>query len=589
MKKGLLLAFTLLLFSTSVYSLTFHNSDANSGDDFLLPGDVVNISFQVRDNDQITTDPSCFYDSVQFNTTDDRYWGVVTITTDDAVVCDGDYTQTISLQDSLLTYQTEFGLMVSLPNTIFINVTRRNEPRRFDESFDSYVLGTSCSYEQKELLLNNGLGSFNRTFTSDEWFLVNCSFDSGSNTIFNLSFSDVKAYEPQLSLVSSHPFENLTSSSGFKLGSFDFNLDGNDEIIVVGSFGMLIYSGSTVVWNSSEHGLSYADVDFFVTDLNWDGLGDMIVYSSDFVDVLTASNLNGVSWGFERESLMNDSSNIAYAGVFSMNNNFLKDIIVVRGVLDNWEYFLFEDGLKENEINQAIPLGSNERCNFPLVFDYNKNGFEDFFCADVSQNLLRLFTRDNLTYNFSEMNYSVFSLGFQPAQMFFTDITSDGNWEFGILNNANRKYNFYNLNSTNLNLIKHFDPGNVNTNYNALGIDILNENNNQFLKTYRNLTIRPLSIFYKDTIYFNYLIPYLEFHYIDFFKSNSLDLLAVDNIDKNINLIKNNISSYRSIDKNYSVNISIAQGVENVQFSFENITSDWQYNNYFFTVEHQGN
>lgn len=597
MKKGFFVLgiVLLLVLPISFGALTF-NYTTGYDDDLIFLGD--NLTITIFDDagslssglsGNVSLDDRVLADITPTNFSSGEY--IVTFTVDNSfssivVNLDGDEVTAIenSSERYVFTASTSLLPMRSISNVITLNISEYNYNHEL-------VLGT-CSNVILESY-SGSASSFVHTFTTagDVSLIGNCTYPI-SGAVENLEFNfSVSEYEPQLTLVDSHPFENLSSTSGFNLGNFDFNLDGKDDIIVVGSFGMLIYSGDgySVVWNSSEHSLSYAGVDFFISDLNWDGKGDMIVYSSSFVDVLT---WNG-DWSFTKNDLV-DSSNINYAGVFDIDGDFYKDVIVLNGIGNTWNYS-FYNGQDLSLADSTTYSETKFLCNYIRSFDYDKDGFEEIVCLDTENDIVRFYDRNSTTTeidNTSLTSYFTYDLGYTAGieGIFFTDINSDGDWDLGVLDGDVSKYYFYNLSPDLISLSQDFDPGVVNTNYDYNSLDILNDNANQFLMTYRfwngDFNEKNLTVFYNETISRSSLIDFRDFSYLNYNDDSDIDIIAMDDSDDYLNILENNISSYVKTNHSYSANILIVDNSTNVKFSFDNITSEWNYNNYFFKVEH---
>jgi hypothetical protein len=166
------------------------------------------------------------------------------------------------------------------------NNNNRSEVRSCNLSFGSDTIQNQdefhFNYTFKEA---DAVGAFNYT--------LNCTYendyeDSFSNFLYwnysldNISEINVSVYEPKLSLVADedNPFSGLNSTSGFKLGNYDFNGDYVDDLIVLGDTFMVFDGNDLSVPAVNLTGFNY-EYDFIVTDADYDGDGDVLIGLAD--------------------------------------------------------------------------------------------------------------------------------------------------------------------------------------------------------------------------------------------------------------------------------------------------------------------
>ena len=484
--------------------------------------------------------------------------------------------------------------MVNVSTVYTIDAYSYNDSREEDPLSCNYsVAGITGSF--------SGNVSFARSFEANTNYTVwlNCSYDGVVDGSANIS---VTAYEPKLELLDSHAFENLSSSAGFKLGNYDFDLDYTDDVIVMGSSGLLVYDGddlSSPVLNLSEFPLQSGVVrEFFVTDMDWDGDGDILVNNGSGVYLVHG---DGMSFGSPEQVFA--GTNVASFGAFEIDGDFYKDVLVLNGSGQKWQYNFFQGGASFSTLESEIINSPNYRCNKILIFDQNKDNIQSLVCFDSDDNQIRIYHRENLTTNVSEFSYHNFSLPYTPSDIFFSDIDSDGVWELGVKTSPagfgdSRGIYFYEINvsgSSPLTLYANTDTYDYDyiSNDGQGGyrtFDPMNENEENLLYSVYQTT--GFVAFYNSTVtnYYNYtdifMFDTLALHDFDDDSDNDLVMSVTSNGNPpyHVNFLNNTIDLYRDLDTSYSSNITIDRLSQNISFSV-NITSSWQMNNYMLDVK----
>ncbi|MGM5483283.1 MAG: FG-GAP repeat domain-containing protein, partial [Nanobdellota archaeon] len=461
----------------------------------------------------------------------------------------------------------------------------------------------NLSFEETDFSFSSLPFSFDYSFVESGTFnwSANCSFSDVGDVSFsgcimdNGSCVNVSPYEPKLSLADDNPFSDLSSMNGFKLGNYDFNLDGVDDIIILGSE-LLIYSGDDLesyssgsldpVFNSSSFDSSY---EFFITDFDWDGDGDILIGGNDELILLTYDG----DFSFS-ESWSGTFNNLASFGSFDIDGDFYKDIIVLNGSHDEpWNYALIEDSDSQKITSGTLNLDNNnlEYCEEFIIFDFNKDTIQDLVCLDKTQNYIRILQRDNLSVNLSSAEFQSYELDYTPSDIFFTDIDSDGEWELGVIKKETTGFDtfysllFYEIKNLSKKSIE-FNPNAYNI-YSHYQTDLMRENKMNFI-TGTKTSIFETSIIYNQNEIYNTT----KLNPRNSLITKNEKIISSECLENTVNCnnyviqyTENNITDYKDDNFDYSMDIFAEKYSDNVSFSFENISSDWNYNNYFFSAD----
>ena len=441
----------------------------------------------------------------------------------------------------------------------------------------------------------------------------NCSYTGGWYN--GSAYIEVKPYEPQFSNSSNNPFSELSSSAGYKLGNYDIDLDGNDDIIILEDNGLIVYdgndvranySGSSVTLNSkvSFNSIVMGDAsEFFVTDFNFDGIGDILIGDDSDVYLLTGK-LDGNSFGFNApQELISNMNNILSFGAFNINDDLYKDIMVSNWTLSasstiQYTYF---DGRNFTVVGTYVTNKTNFICEDSIIADMNKDNIQDIVCYQKNlRKALQVYIRPSGDMNISNWDVYNISLGDLVAtDIFATDIDSNGDLEIGIfIDNYGDSYTiFYDYNTSGIFYM-------FNTSYtqglaNSHGfVDTMNSDSNYYYFSYfdgsdsyvRTITNTDIPFFDFDKNEDS--VTFLNY---DFDGDKDSDLFTIkwplwSGTTFNTNIYENNISSFRNLSRNYSASINISSGSDMINFSFTNIATEdnWKYNDYFYKVKMPG-
>ncbi len=611
-KKKLLLFFVLILalasFSfaytiSSTTSSTYNNlyyTTKYAGDNIFFAVYVNNSGVTINDNCVISIDSAqnvtMFYNSTgnfsYYNQTISQP-GLHNFT----VYCTdiiSPFTFTL-LQNYTINFTSNKLPMKTVQNTYYVNASQINKTQNWTNMICNLISSNMTSYFQKPFI-----GNLTYTDTLNSSILIDC-LPIGTLEI------PISEYEPKLNISAVNPFSSLTSSSAFKLGNYDLNGDGIDDLIVLGSNGLMVYDGNEVRAAYRENrntSPSYTNTrynsnfEFFVTDMNWDGYGDMLIgnstdiYLLNFTREIIVSNLN--TFEFQETPLVSEP-NIASFGSFDINNDFYKDIIVVNGTNTNWNYALY-DG-KDLSFNSSgiFNLGSGS-CMRMLVFDINKDSLQDIICTDQASPSANIYVliRNSSNEDLSQANFIPFSLGYpvlgaSSSNIFFSDINSDGEWEVGVVQSSPLKINFYKINATSLYLVKEIDLSTSSLYRSTLSLDLMSEDlENILFPTKLSSSPNILSLFYNN---FNSRLDYLDRSFLGGITQFDIDSNGLSDIfteisssGRKIALVNNTIGNYRTPDYTYSLNATFDDTASNVTFSINNINSNWRNNNYFLKL-----
>ena len=415
-------------------------------------------------------------------------------------------------------------------------------------------------------------------------FTATCNFTTVSDYMFNISFNSV-AYEPQLELVESHFLENLTSTSGYRFGSYDYDLDGVEELYILSADGLSVYENEellfqypNIVMGSSSH--------FVISDMNFDGYGDILIGNLTDVEII-----NGSASNFTLPAVsVFSGTDVASFGVFDTDGDFLKDVLVVNGSGSLFDLNYVEDSDLTKKTFEV--LQTNNPCDEVKIFDIDKNRAADIICLDTTspQNIF-FWTRNSSTSPLNDGFNK--TLNYTPIDFYFTDINSDGDWELGV-KSASRNYYYDNLTTTfDLLSVPSKDYG-ATANYEHIGSDIMLEELNSEIDlalSNPNSTINFLfnnSIANKD---FNYPVASYLFSNrgIGSYKTSlspSPHLLIGDFYSEGIvRYFNNTIDQYREIDLTHSSTIIPNSGTTNINFTVD-INTTWSNKNYLLLIDY---
>ena len=598
MKKYLSILSLLILLSVSVYGYDYdiYENATYKGAflDEIIVDDNVTISLNLTTGGVEETGESCsiYLDSTSCNSTPynftfnnvtklfefytsfnqsgaQAYSYVCGVEACRAAIVDVDERYLINLTEDLMSMET-------VQNNYTI------EAFEFNASHDR--LNGSCFYDTtgSSAFFGSQSVSFLNTYSSGERGVeVSCTFPVEMPTV-NLTFN-VSEYEPKLE------FNRTLMSIGgtsFTLANFDLNGDLVDDLIVLGD-DMKIFDGNdldTAVYTSAGYDSSY---EVFITDMDFDGDGDILIGGSSSVDLLTFTG----GFSFSTTNLMtvtNVSANgIASFGAFEVNNDFYKDVLVLNGSTSNWDRTIFElngSGIASNNSERFSIQGTSSDLDDPLIFDYNKDNIQDIVAIDRSGRWIKVFTRNNFTSNLSKMNYTELSLNYTPSDPAFRDVNSDGFWELSINNGSGNTY--YSLSSGSINKIS-FEPLSGSIQENSQ-VDLMNSDTSGYLQSYFNSTFdRPLQQYYLNnslkksytgSIFASSLLPF------DFDLDGDSDLVASTFPPPlNLTLFENKIDDYIRSNSTNSGNISVVDSSV-VNFTI-NPNTNYEYNDYFFKVK----
>jgi hypothetical protein len=602
-KKGLVLLLVLLF--VPLCFATF-NVNLITRDGLILPGDQAIVNFTITDQ---VTNKNCVINSgaVTFNTSTFSYnYTTILIGDTIAISCSDDlmYEYEIPYLTEPYVIRWEFLSMQNLENSFNMSVFNFSSTTLAVDRVN--VSATSCeiAIEDSEYILlleaptigADSVGYFNHTFSSFGSVSLDATCYFESNVPLELSETlSVSRYEPKLEPVFDHPFSSLTSSSGFRLGNYDLDLDGYDDIIVLSSSGLQVFYGPDY---ATSHDVTNRmrmnpETHFFVTDFDWDGYGDILVQNSTSVRLFRFQSRTGYS-----DELLYSGSNIQYAGAFDIDGNFLKDIIILNGTEQIWNYTIIQDADTTGEVIQGpLNLGTNKRCDQMLVFDINKDTIQDIICVDkqnANANFIRYLIRDDLSL--PTQQFSEFALGYSASDIFFGDITSDGNWDLGVKSlpnfNGNNRLYFYNFEvSPSLILqtlssnwhdsstlgVSQFDPFSDNSNY--IWYTTYNDSS-----VYTNVYDSELnSIVYMENNWasMGVSITNVNFSNVLFMNNTNWELDS----DTKLTYYDNTLALYKNApDDSFDLDINYNEG-NIVNFTLD-IDADWNYNNYQLVVRH---
>ena len=600
---------SLPAFAASDYDYSKTNLSNEFGDQIFLVGDNINISINITNIStgvSIQSDTICVInfsgDSYQMSYTDGFFWQNYTFTETSNTYqtsCNGS-----DPTNNLLELDERYNLHLLLERYPMQSVPLLHNVSLFEYNLShAQIQIGACTLNISDTVYSNlqTNDTFTHTYTNSGNVPINynCTYPiSGTvNGSFNIS---ITPYEPQFFAPSSNPLASHTSATNYKLGAFDFDGDRTDELIIVEDSGLLVLNGSNLSQNFGVSiGTSFTNTQgFFATDLDWDGDGDLLVQNGTRLYKLSydAGSFSATNIGATFPSL-------AAFGTFEINNDFYKDIIVLNGSGNTWQYTIYKgdaSGFIFNETGFLNLSFNGDSCDKMLIFDYDKDAIQELICQNsLAGGSVLLFDRDSFTEPLSGIAPTTNPVGFSPLtgvahSMFFADVDSDGEWELGLAETANANVHYFeNLSTT-------FDELMVDTLQTAsfgghAAFDIMhNDTQNRHYTLLQSGII--LSTWYgnlvsnkTDRSYFGNLM-YVQ-------NEGSTDVV-VSYFDGGYKLayLENNITAYITqptefdapmLLKNYSVaGVSPNQSTHVDMVFFPSAT--WPYHDYFFSVDFTG-
>jgi len=485
-----------------------------------------------------------------------------------------------------------------------VPITYEASVQEYDTNHDLAAAG-SCTINATDFVVENvthgqmiqgtylSAGSYNIAF--------NCSFPL-TGSVLASGTTSVTAYEPQLLASGSNPFSSYASSSRITLGSFDIDGDSMDEVLMLGSSGLSIFNGSNLshdLAHGSGPGL-YGASAFFVTDMDFDGDGDVLLDNGTSLHLLSYD-----AGGFSPSTIATEISDIGAFGAFEINNDFYKDALMLNGSANTWDYTLYRgtaSGLvfdSSGRLNLSVGLS----CKNMLIFDYDKDAIQELVClSSFDGGSVALFDRSGFLGDLHTIAPVIHNLGFDASDlllfqnpMFFSDIDADGEWELGVVElSTNDVHYFENLSST-------FDPVFTDTMggasyYGQGGADLMHSNNRSRLYSLLHSGLS-LSMHYDGLISQESAQNYFGSP-ITLAQNDSSDLLApYFSGDYKVAYLENDIARFVPQEASYSVamtlkNFSLSETNEThslfTEMRFEPSAS-WRFSDYEFWVRFIGN
>ncbi len=452
--------------------------------------------------------------------------------------------------------------------------------------------------------------SYTHTYSnSDNINLVyNCSYSGGW---YNGSgYVSVEPYEPQFSVSNSNPFSGISSANGFKLGNYDIDLDGIDDLIVLEDDGLLVFDGVNVRANYSGAGeilnsvtlpatgvVMNNDAEFFITDFNWDGIGDILIGNKSDIHLLLGA-IDGDGFRFNYGAQVVDGmDHILSFSAFDIDGDFYKDVLVLNATSADggqWQYNYYSlDGDAFVPVNTKIVSGGNYKCTDMKIIDIDKDTIQDVICYyDVSApNQIKLFHRNNLSMNISEWDYYYINAnGFDVKSIFAGDYDSDGHIEIGVDSTDYGVY-WYNYSGSGLELEESFDFG-LNFLYETQLLDVMGDANYDLIyHAFKGSGV--LGIYLVNSLTtktFDWSPAYVSANYDFDNDSDSEIIYSYISGNRLLKIADNNISDFRNLSTEYTakINVNKTSPIVNFTFSDINTVNGWNYNDYFFKVNMVG-
>ena len=295
------------------------------------------------------------------------------------------------------------------------------------------ISAQNCNYNIENL--SGTFSDFNTTFdinfnsTGNSSLEITCNYSISSNQSWTTNVTVVE-YEPKLT-EATPPFGEVTASD-FKLGVYDFDLDGIDDIIILGE-DLRIYAGpgyNTISYQNTGFDSEY---DYTAADIDSDGDGDLLLGKTNLP---TQSNLTLLRYssGFSfSPEVIYSGSNLRVFGPVNFNNDFDRDVLIVSGDENlNLSYLIGPDLSTQDNFSIV-----NDCENFYLL-DINNDFREDIFCTrdfpSFGYTRLSVLLNDNYEgANFSEFTYN-FPEMIKP-QLLIADLDADGQYEIAVADN----------------------------------------------------------------------------------------------------------------------------------------------------------
>lgn len=596
-------------FAASDYDYSRTNLSNDFDDQVFLVGDNINISINITDIStgvSIPSDTICVInfsgDAYQMSYTNGFFWQNYTFTETSNTYqtsCNGS-----DQTNNLLELDERYSITLLIPLSPMQSVSLLHNVTLIEYNLSHNPIETgSCTFNISGNLYPNLLNndSFTHTYQSAGDVPINytCTFPISGPV--NGSFpARVTAYEPQLFAPQSNPLASHTSATNYKLGAFDFDGDRTDELIIVEDSGLFVLNGTNLSQNFAESigGLFINTQSFFATDLDWDGDGDLLIQNGTRLYKLSYD-----AGSFSMENIGGTFTSLSAFGTFEINNDFYKDVIVLNGSGNTWQYTLFKgtsSGFVFNETG-LLSLGAIENsCDKMLIFDFDKDAIQEIVCqSSKDSGSVLLFDRDSYTESLSGMVPSIYPTGFTPMtavshSMFFADVDSDGEWELGVVETGNSHVHYFK---------------NLSTTFDELMVDTLGTSSfgghaafdvmhNDTLN--RHYTLSSGGI-YLSTWYEQNVSNTTDLSYFGspmYVQNNGATDVVVSYFDSGYKLayLKNNISVFVSqpteytalmLLKNYSIVEESAYESSLVDMSFSP-SATWPYHDYFFSVEFIG-
>ncbi|WP_146683608.1 hypothetical protein [Limihaloglobus sulfuriphilus] len=393
--------------------------------------------------------------------------------------------------------------------------------------------------------------------------IFDCNYTISGDMIWPDNITVVE-FEPQLTEIAP-PFGQVTASD-FKLGNYDFNLDGYDDLIVLGD-DLRIYAGpdyNTVSYQNTDFD---SDYDFVVSDVDSDGNGDILlgklnIETETNITLLTFEN----SFSFS-SSILHTNQFIRAFGPVNFNNDFDRDILIISGDGNvNLSYLIGPELTASNEFEII------QDCDDFHILDINKDFKEDLICLRDFSGFG--YTRLSIMLNdgYEDASFSSFSYNLHDivdSKILIANLDDDEQYEIAV---TASNITVYDVNFSDETLHKKTSMADVFMLWAIGSGDSTNTNMPELLALYYDGDTSPadnsLGVFY-DNLTSEYSVNSTTFFnslaYIDIDGDSDTDILTGHQTgDRDITLWNNSIDIYVENNLSHSFSISIADASEGV-------------------------